>query len=129
MKRRSTRLRKRILSVSLAAALVTGGLQVKGNPLVVQEVEAASTSSTMETNSILDERYVKDTEVLRFYKILANAQRLGETEQLSGKPASDILSEYTSEEYTKDVYGTYLTEFSGRINFSGLTITVVLDMY
>ncbi len=125
MKRRSTRLRKRILSVSLAAALVTGGLQVKGNPLVVQEVEAASTSSTMETNSILDERYVKDTEVLRFYKILANAQRLGETEQLSGKPASDILSEYTSEEYTKDVYGTYLTEFSGRINFSGLTITNV----
>lgn len=125
MKRRSTRLRKRILSVSLAAALVTTGLQVTGNPAIVREVEAASTSSTMETNSILDERYVKDTEVLRFYKILANAQRLGETEQLSGKPASDILSEYTSTEYTKDVYGTYLTEFSGRINFSGLTITNV----
>lgn len=122
MKRQKGRLRKRILSVSLAVALAATSLNITVNPTVVKEADAASVDSTMETKSNLDARYVKDPEVLRFYKILANAQRLGKASELSGKPASEILQTYTSSDYTGDVYGTYLTEFSGKINFSGLTI-------
>ena len=122
MKRQKGRLRKRVLSISLAVALVTTSLNITVNPTVVKKAEAAAVDSTMETNALLDERYVKDPEVLKFYKILANSQIKGTASELSGKPASEILQTYTSSDYIKDVYGTYLTEFSGKINFSGLTI-------
>lgn len=111
-----------MLSIVMALAFVVSGLQISGNPAVVQNVRAASTSSTMETETYLDERYVKDTEVLRFYKILANAERMGDLSEVDGVPASQVLQNCTSSDYTKDVYGTYLTEYSGKINFSGLTI-------
>ncbi len=113
---------KRVLSIVMALAFVVSGLQVSGNPAVVKNARAASTSSTMETETYLDERYVKDTEVLRFYKILANAERMGDLSEVDGVPASQVLQNCTSSDYTKDVYGTYLTEYSGKINFSGLTV-------
>lgn len=122
MRRKKWGLRKRVLSVSLAVALVATSLNITVNPTVVKKAEAASVDSTMPTKSNLTETYVKDTEVLRFYKILANAQRMDKASELSGKPASEILNTYTSKDYTDEVYGTYLTEFSGKINFSGLTI-------
>ncbi len=115
-------LSKRVLSIVMALAFVVSGLQISRNPAVVKNVRAASTSSTMETETYLDERYVKDTEVLRFYKILANAERMGDLSEVDGVPASQVLQNCTSSDYTKDVYGTYLTEYKGKINFSGLTI-------
>lgn len=125
MKRRKRGFGKRIGSISLAIALVVTSLQVTVNPQNVKRVEAASVSSTMETRVNLSATHVKDSNVLRFYKILANAQRLNKASELSGKTAAEILKDYTSSEYTGDVYGTYLTEFSGDIDFTGLTISNV----
>lgn len=125
MKRRKRGFGRRIGSISLAIALVVTSLQVTVNPQTVKRAEAASVSSTMETRVNLSATHVKDSNVLKFYKILANAQKMGKASELSGKTASEILSQYTSSDYTQDVYGTYLTEFSGDINFSGLTISNV----
>lgn len=116
---------RRVLSIVMALAFVVSGLQVSGNPAAVKEARAASTGSTMETETNLDERYVKDTEVLKFYKILANAERMGDLSEVDGVPASQVLQNCTSSDYTQDVWGTYLTEYSGKINFSGLTIKSV----
>ncbi len=116
---------KRVLSIVMALAFVVSGMQVSGNPAAVKQARAASTGSTMETETNLDERYVKDTEVLKFYKILANAERMGDLSEVDGVPASQVLQNCTSSDYTQDVWGTYLTEYSGKINFSGLTIKSV----
>lgn len=119
---------RRVLSIAMALALIVTGLQTTVSPTVVKKAKAASTSSTMENNTNLDARYVKDTNVLKYYKILANVSRIGTEEALSkvdGVPASEVIKNCTSEEYTKDVYGIFLTEYTGKINFSGLTISNV----
>lgn len=125
MEGRNRRLLKRVLSITLALALTVTGLQTTVSPTGKKKAKAASTGSTMETEENLDGRYIKDTNVLRYYKILANASRMNDLSKVDGVAADEVLRTCTSEDYTKDVYGTYLTEYSGKINFSGLTISNV----
>lgn len=119
---------KRITCVTLVLALVFSGIPVSVRPAVVK---AAATDSTMKETDILDERFIEDTKVLQYYTILGNAQKLvsdGEAgaadvlADLSGKTAGQILAEYTDTKYTRPVLGVYLTEYTGKIDFSGITV-------
>lgn len=122
MRRKSMGLCKRVLSISLAAALVVTSLQITVNPTAVKEAEAAAVDANYGTNDMLNETYVKDTQVLRYYKILANAQRMKKVSEVSGKPASEVLASFTSSDYTGEVGVAQLIDYSGKINFSGLSI-------
>lgn len=122
MRRKSTGLCKRVLSISLAAALVVTSLQITVNPTVAKEAEAAAVDATYDTKDMLTETYVKDTQVLKYYKILANAQKNGKVSEVSGKPASEVIAGFTSSDYTAEVGVAQLIDYSGKINFSGLSI-------
>lgn len=122
MRRKSTGLCKRVLSISLAAALAVTSLQITVNPTVAKEAEAAAANATYDTKDMLDETYVKDTQVLRYYKILANAWKNGKVSEVSGKPASEVIANFTSSEYTAEVGVAELIDYSGKINFSGLQV-------
>lgn len=123
MRKKSMGLCKRVLSISLAAALIVTSLQITVNPSAVKEAEAAAVDANYGTNDTLNETYVRDTQVLRYYRILANAQRMNTVSEVSGKPASQVLAEFTSSDYTDDKVGVaQLINYSGKINFSGLSI-------
>lgn len=124
MKRKSKGIRRRILSILLAAAMVVTSLQITVNPEKVKEVQAAPKEKSMETGVNLSTEHVKDPNVLSFYKILANAQKKNKVSDLAGKNAGEIINEYgNNSEYTTEVYGTYLVNYSGAIDFTGLKIT------
>ncbi len=125
MRRKSRGLCRRILSISLAAALAATSLQTTVNPSAVKEAEAAAVDANYDTKDMLNETYVKDTQVLRYYKILANAQRMGKVSEVSGKPAKEVVDSFTSSDYTGEVGVAQLIDYDGKINFSGLKISNV----
>lgn len=123
MRRRKLGFVKRMLSITLALALVVSGMQVTVSP--AHEASAASKDSTMGNNEMLSEKHVKDPKVLRFYTILANVQELEESADLKGKTAEQILATYTDDKYTKQAYGSYLTEYDGEIDFGTMEINYI----
>ncbi len=132
---------RRLLSIVLVLALVLTSIQLTTTP--AKEAEAASKGSTMGDTENLSATHIKDSRVLNFYKILANAQKRFETAQnkgdtsaaddaqavlqeLSGMTAGQIVAKYGSDSvYTEDVYGVYLTSYAGKIDLSGLSVSTI----
>lgn len=123
---------KRVLSMILALTLVVTSIQFTASP--AKEAEAAT--GEMGENENLSNKHIADSNVLAFYKILANAQRNLERQnpteeeaqavidQMSEMNAGEILEQYGSQsEYTKDVLGTYLTNYPGKIDFAGVEVS------
>lgn len=141
MKKRKSGGLKRFVSIVLVLALVLTSIQLTAGP--AEEAKAASTGSTMGDTENLSSTHIKDSQVLAFYKILANAQKRLETakkkedtsaiqaaedvlDELSGMNAGQIVTKYGNNSvYNADVYGTYLTSYAGKIDFSGLTVSTI----
>lgn len=133
--KKKPRIVKRILSVALAAALVTTSIQVAAIPSHV----VLAAPGVMETNTTLDETNVKDSKVLTFYKIIANAVlyagnsdsgKQSEAEDvltyIGGHTAQEVIDEYgKNTDYTKAVAGTGLIEYTGKINFGTLQVSSI----
>ncbi len=124
MKRRKLGLLKRIVSITLAVALVATSVSVAAP----EDVQAAAYDATMGTKEVLSETHVKDTKVLQFYRILANmVQTLGAEEaatEVGDKDAQTVIAEYA--QYDDDsALGAYLTEYPGKINFGTMQIQYV----
>lgn len=132
---------RRGVSIVLVLALVLTSVQLTAGP--AEEAKAASTGSTMGDTENLSATHVKDSKVLAFYKILANAQKRLEVankkgvtseiqaaqsvmNELGRMNAGQIMTKYGSNSlYTDDVYGVYLTNYAGKIDLSGLTVSTV----
>ena len=128
---------KRVYSIVLAFALVVTSVQIS---IPAKYVKAAS-SEGMSDKENLSATHVPDSEVRKFYTILANAQKNLEVatkkededdmataqavlDELSGMNAGQIVEKYGSDTtYTQSVYGIYLTNYPGKIDFTGLTVT------
>lgn len=118
---------KRIVSISLAAAMLMSGLNGYMYTGTVKNVKAASVESGMETNELLSSKYIADPEVLRLYIILANAVKKKDAaaiKDLSEKTAKEILESgtYNTADYTGNVEGQFLIEYGGKIDFTGMKI-------
>ncbi len=124
MKRRKLGLVKRIVSVTLAVALVATSVSV-----AAPEAQAASYEATMGTSEVLSATHVKDTKVLQFYRILANmVARLGAenaANEVGDKDAETVIAEYATEYDDDQALGAYLTEYPGKINFGTMDIQYV----
>lgn len=139
MKKQKVRWVKRACSVVLAAFLVLTNMPLFST---AEKVQAAS-AEVMEDTENLSADHVPDSEVRKFYTILANAQKDLEQaekqedaaaisaaekvlEQFDTMTAGEIVEEYGNlEAYTKQVYAIYLTNYSKKINFDGLTVSNV----
>lgn len=127
----------RVISIMLALALVITSVQTAVNP--IRDAKAASDES-MGDMEMLSASHVPDSEVRNFYTILANAQKNLEVAQkkedeaamaaaelviqeLSGMNAGAVVTKYGNNiTYTQQVYGRYLVNYSGKIDFTGLNI-------
>lgn len=127
----------RVVSIMLVLALVVTSVQTVARP--GRDAEAASAES-MGDMEMLSASHVPDSEVRNFYTILANAQKNLEVAQkkedeaavaaaeamiqeLSGMTAGNIKAKYGSDStYTEQVYGRYLVNYPGKIDFTGLTV-------
>ncbi len=127
----------RVTSIMLALALVITSVQTAVSP--GRDAKAASAES-MGDMEILSASHVPDSEVRNFYTILANAQKNLEVAQkkedetaiaaaeaviqeLSGMNAGAVVNKYGNNvTYTEQVYGRYLVNYPGKIDFTGLTI-------
>ncbi len=127
----------RVLSIMLALALIITSVQTAVSP--GRDAKAASDES-MGDMEMLSASHIPDSEVRNFYTILANAQRNLEVAQkkedeaaiaaaeaviqeLSGMNAGAVVIKYGNNvTYTEQVYGRYLVNYPGKIDFTGLTV-------
>lgn len=123
MKRRKLGLVKRIVSLTLAVALIATSVSV-----AAPEAKAAS-GQGMGTSEVLSATHVKDTKVLQYYRILANmVEELGPEDaatEVGEKDAQTVIDTYAAEYDQADVVGIYLTEYPGKINFGTMEIQYV----
>ena len=126
--KKKPRIVKRILSVALAAALVTTSVQIAAIPSHV----VLAAPGNIETGVPLGDTNVKDQNVLTFYKIIANAVEKNKQEALAyidEHTAQDVIGSYGSDsDYTENVSGTYLSEYEGKINFGTMKVTSMEGM-
>lgn len=127
---------KRVLSIMLVLALVLTSVQIY---VPAKDVQAASAEGMGDSEN-LSSTHVADSNVLAFFKILANAQKNWEDavakeeddditaaknvlDELGTMTAGDIVKKYGSQSaYTKDVYGIYLTNYANKIDFEDLDV-------
>lgn len=127
----------RVTSIMLALALVITSVQTAVSP--GRDAKAA-TAESMGDMEMLSASHVPDSEVRNFYTILANAQKNLEVAQkkedeaaiaaaeaviqeLSGMNAGAVVAKYgNNTTYTGQVYGRYLVNYPGKIDFTGLTV-------
>jgi len=128
---------KRVYSIVLALALVITSVQIS---VPVKDVKAASSEGISDKEN-LSATHVPDSEVRKLYTILANAQKNLEVatkkedaddiaaaktvlNELAGMNAGQIVTKYGSNAtYTQSVYVIYLTNYPGKIDFTGLTVS------
>lgn len=133
--KKKTRIVKRILSVALATALVATSVQITAVPSRV--VLAAPGDIT--TGVPLGDNNVKDQNVLTFYKIVANAvffagndtadnqeEAKNALTYIGSHTAQEVITAYGSDSnYTQNVSGTYLSAYTGKIDFGTLKVTSI----
>ena len=133
--KKKPRIVKRILSVALAAALVTTSVQIAAIPSHV----VLAAPGNIETGVPLGDTNVKDQNVLTFYKIIANAvfcagnkeaENQEEAKQvleyIGMHTAEDVLTRYKNNAvYTRAVAGTFLSEYTGKIDFGNMKVSSI----
>ena len=123
--KKKTGIVKRILSVALATALVATSVQITAVPSRV----VLAAPGAIETGKPFTRENVKDETIFTFYKIVANAQKSKDTEVLtfiSEHTASEVISQYgNNDDYTKEVPGTYLFQYEGKIDFGSLCVSTI----
>lgn len=133
--KKKPRIVKRILSVALAASLVTTSVQIAATPSHV----VLAAPGNIETGVPLGDTNVKDQNVLTFYKIIANAVfYAGNTDadnQEEAKQVLDYIGTHTAEEvlaqyknnatYTRAVAGTFLSAYTGKIDFGNMKVSSI----
>ncbi|MCI8364332.1 MAG: leucine-rich repeat protein [Eubacterium sp.] len=136
-KKGKTSVMMRVVSIMLVLALVVTSVQTVLSPRRVTKAASAESMGDME---MLSASHVPDSEVRSFYTILANAQKNLEVAQkkedeaaivaaeaviqeLSGMNAGAVKTKYgNNSTYTEQVYGRYLVNYPGKIDFTGLTV-------